>query len=106
MLLIVRRNMGALIAIRVRPARTRKRQAKALTHSLNLLLFSHMPPAGGMGMGIDRLCMKLLEQESIRNVLLFHQMKPKLKVQASSEDKGENETESEEKPSDETSGAS
>lgn len=37
-----------------------------------------MPPAGGMGMGIDRLCMTLLGQENIRDVILFPQMKPKL----------------------------
>ena len=36
-----------------------------------------MPPAGGMGLGIDRLCMMLLGQENIRDVILFPQMKPK-----------------------------
>ena len=38
-----------------------------------------MPPAGGIGYGIDRLCMLFLEQESIRDVLLFPTMKERSK---------------------------
>jgi lysyl-tRNA synthetase class 2 len=61
-------------------AEIREKGKEATSQNLDedfLLALEHgMPPAGGLGLGIDRLIMVLTGRDTIREVVLFPQLKP------------------------------
>jgi len=69
--------LNDLIVQRQRLVEQAGEETQKLDEEFLLALEHGMPPAGGFGVGIDRLVMLLTGAESIRDVILFPQLKPK-----------------------------
>lgn len=63
-------------AAQIRRREAGDEEANLLDEDFCLALEYGMPPAGGMGIGLDRFIMLLTDRTSIRDVLLFPTMKP------------------------------
>lgn len=56
-------------------------EAMFIDHDFLRALEYGMPPTSGIGFGIDRICMLLLNQPSIQDVLLFPMMRPEKRIE-------------------------